>query len=188
MRMTHWNKDGDKLWFFCFLLFFFLWRGCMGLNVSDGKIKDSSSSEFLLLICLTQDSSGTSSLQCQNPVREKQKSLSFNAWVGGEHKRVRLCMWFCAWSFCIGNAVWYFDSNDVWPFHKLTENEGENENKNGRQGKRKKWATELERGGKNTLWRNSGHWRILFFLGLSCSVHYLHTWLVFKSRFAGWCC
>lgn len=64
--------------------------------MSDRKIKDSSSSEFTLLVCLTQDSCGTSfAAECQNPVGEEEKkkshSLSTHEWAASTSVCARVC-------------------------------------------------------------------------------------------------
>lgn len=83
----------------CMFFFFFGWY--QGLKVCDRKIKDFTSSEFTLLICLTQDSCGTVGEACRwvsEPSRgrkKKRKSLSFNTWVGGKYVCACLCMGYC---------------------------------------------------------------------------------------------
>lgn len=53
-----------------------------GLKVSDSKIKDSTSSKFTLLVCLTQDSSGTSlPLSVRMQSENKSHSLSTHEWA-----------------------------------------------------------------------------------------------------------
>lgn len=46
--LTQSDEDGDKLFFILFWFFLFFWEG--GLKVSDREIRDSSSSEFTLLV------------------------------------------------------------------------------------------------------------------------------------------
>lgn len=120
--MTQSDEDGDKQ---CFM-------GTVGLKVSDRKIKDFSSSEFMLLVCLTQDSLGRSLLLS---VRGKSHSLSTREWAVST--TVFLYMWYSACSCSSGTAVWFLTVM-MWGFHKLTDGEGENEDKNGRWGESRK--------------------------------------------------
>lgn len=63
--MTQSDEDRDKQRFL----------GARGLKVSDRKIKDSSSSKFTLLVCLTQDSPGRSLLLSVRTQLEEKKSF-----------------------------------------------------------------------------------------------------------------
>lgn len=107
------DEDGDKLCFF---------GGARGLKVSDRQIRDSSSSEFTLLVCLTQDSSGRSLLLSVRTQSEKKKShsLSTHEWVASTSVCVCLYMWYCACGFCIGTAVWFLTVM-MWGLHRLTD-------------------------------------------------------------------
>lgn len=52
-----------------------------GLKVSDRKIKDSNSSKFTLLVCLTQDSPGRSLLLSVRTQLEEKKSFFQHEWA-----------------------------------------------------------------------------------------------------------
>lgn len=94
--------------------------------------ENQSSSEFMLLVCLTQDSLGRSLLLS---VRGKSHSLSTREWAVST--TVFLYMWYSACSCSSGTAVWFLTVM-MWGFHKLTDGEGENEDKNGRWGESRK--------------------------------------------------
>lgn len=78
--MTQSGDDRDKLFF----------GGDRGLKVSDRKIKDSSS-EFTLLVCLTQDSSGTSLLLSVRTKSEKKVALFQHEWAASTSVCACIC-------------------------------------------------------------------------------------------------
>lgn len=134
-EMTQSDEDGDKL--------FFLGR-TGGLKCLTGK------SKTLVLL-----SSHCLSVSLRIPVgqaccwmseRSRRKKVTLFQHMSGRQVQecVCLCMRCSVCVFCIGTAVWFLTVM-MWGLHKLTNGEGENENKNGRQGKRKMRATEPER-------------------------------------------
>lgn len=81
--ITQSDKDGGRVVF-----------GDRGLKVSDRKIKDSSSSEFTLLVCVTQDSSGTGlllSVRTQWEKKKKTRSLSTHEWAASTSACACIC-------------------------------------------------------------------------------------------------
>lgn len=110
--MTQSNEDRDNC-------FFFFWEGDRGLKVSDRKIKDSSSSEFTPLVCLSWDSGGTSlppSVRTQSEWKKKKKKVALFQHMSG--RRARACAPVYV-TLCVRLLYWrrgvIFDSNDVGP-------------------------------------------------------------------------
>lgn len=131
--ITQSDKDGGRVVF-----------GDRGLKVSDRKIKDSSSSEFTLLVCVTQDSSGTGLLLSVRTQWEKKKKLALFQHMSGRQVQVRVPVYviFCVWLLYWHRSV-IFDSNDVGPSQI---------DRRGRREWVQEWETRQEENESNRAW------------------------------------